>query len=124
MLPVGYGLKPYLKMDRDPMEGGELDPTSSAGGPTTNSSMSEEADTDSQPSASVSDKAGTSQEAWPEVEDDRYSTHINSASHHEGSVYHSHLLQLCHTFDREQRQCYHMPVKYSLSPQAVYSCKH
>lgn len=35
-------------------------------------SQSEELDTDSQPSASMSDRAGTSQEAWPDVEDSRY----------------------------------------------------
>lgn len=35
-------------------------------------SASEDIDTDSQPSASASDRAGTSQEDWPEVDDTRY----------------------------------------------------
>lgn len=53
------------------MEGSDIVPTASDRAASASPSHSEEADTESQPSASVSDRAGTSQEAWPDVEDSR-----------------------------------------------------
>ena len=41
-------------------------------GPIDDLSLSEDVDTDSQPSASISDRAGTSQDAWPDMEDSRF----------------------------------------------------